>query len=264
MYRLAYRNFGDHESLVVNHSVTRRQLGRHPLVRAAQTRAGRRPSTSRAPTRPTRRTAGWAAIAMDRAGNIALGYSASSASTNPAIRYTGRLASDPLDADARARATLIDGRRLADRLRLRRWGDYSSMTRRPHRRLHVLVHERVPRRRRRLQLADAHRLVHLPELHDAPGRQRLLAGRQPGRLDRPSGQSGTATVATSVTAGAAENVTLTATGQPAATNVSFSPASVAAGSSSSMTVAGREFAGGTYTIAVTGTSRARPTRRWSR
>ena len=66
MYRLAYRNFGDHESLVVNHSVTAGSSRRRALVRAAQPERRRRRSTSRAPTRPTRATAGWAAIAMDQ------------------------------------------------------------------------------------------------------------------------------------------------------------------------------------------------------
>ena len=35
-------------------------------------------------------------IAMDHVGNIALGYSVSSSSLHPAIRFTGRLAGDPL------------------------------------------------------------------------------------------------------------------------------------------------------------------------
>ena len=34
-------------------------------------------------------------IAMDQAGNIGLGYSASSSGIHPAIRYTGRVPSDP-------------------------------------------------------------------------------------------------------------------------------------------------------------------------
>ena len=34
--------------------------------------------------------------AMDGSGDIALGYSVSSAATYPSIRYTGRLAADPL------------------------------------------------------------------------------------------------------------------------------------------------------------------------
>ena len=35
-------------------------------------------------------------IAMDRSGDIALGYSVSSSGMHPAIRYTGRLNGDPL------------------------------------------------------------------------------------------------------------------------------------------------------------------------
>jgi len=58
-------------------------------------------------------------IAMDKAGNIAVGYSASSSAKFPSVYYTGRLASDPLgrcspkDYSRRAavlrRAACIDG-----------------------------------------------------------------------------------------------------------------------------------------------------------
>ena len=36
-------------------------------------------------------------LAVDRAGDMALGYSTSSSTTKPAIKYAGRLASDPLN-----------------------------------------------------------------------------------------------------------------------------------------------------------------------
>ena len=63
MYRLAYRNFGDHQALVVNHSVDTN--GADPrwcaLVRVAQDDRQTGRSTSRARTSRTRRsTAGWA------------------------------------------------------------------------------------------------------------------------------------------------------------------------------------------------------------
>lgn len=65
-------------------------------------------------------------IAMDKQGNMALGYSASSASMYPAIRYTGRLATDAVGT-MQAETTIVAG--TGSQLKnLSRWGDYSAMT----------------------------------------------------------------------------------------------------------------------------------------
>jgi hypothetical protein len=63
---------------------------------------------------------------MDKAGDIALGYSASSGTVEPSIRYTGRVPTDPPGTMA-AEAIILGG--IGSQLRnLNRWGDYSSMT----------------------------------------------------------------------------------------------------------------------------------------
>ena len=95
MYRLAYRNRGGIESLVVNHSVTvgTQAIGhQRPLVRDPQSQrnADRVPAGHAWHRDGIHRWMG--SIAMDKQGNIALGYSASSGSVTPSIRYTGRLA----------------------------------------------------------------------------------------------------------------------------------------------------------------------------
>jgi hypothetical protein len=66
-------------------------------------------------------------IAMDKVGDIAVGYSASSTSVYPSIRYTGRLPTDPLGTMASSENIILNGAgsQLAN---LSRWGDYSSMT----------------------------------------------------------------------------------------------------------------------------------------
>ncbi len=61
-----------------------------------------------------RTIAGWAASPWTRAGDIALGYSVSSASVYPSVRYTGRLATDTLNTHA-DRSHAGGRRRLADR-----------------------------------------------------------------------------------------------------------------------------------------------------
>ncbi|MEU8780280.1 M28 family peptidase [Streptomyces sp. NPDC048637] len=68
------------------------------------------------------------------------------------------------------------------------------------------------------------------------------------------GTPATSTVSTATTSGSAQTVKLTATGAPAGVTVSFHPASVTSGSSSTMTVATTAgTAPGTYPLTVTGT-----------
>ena len=144
--RLAYRNFGTHESLVTNQS-----------VEAAANMAGIRWYEIRDPNgAPTIFQQGtyapgvtdgihrWmGSIAMDSAGNMALGYSASNATTTfPSSWYTGRLAGDPLGTMPQGEASIINGTG-SQTGGSHRWGDYTSHERRPDGRLHVLVRQRV-------------------------------------------------------------------------------------------------------------------------
>jgi hypothetical protein len=65
-------------------------------------------------------------LAVDDAGNMAIGYSVANATTNPQIRYSGRLATDPPGTLAQGEATLFSGG--GGQSAYNRWGDYSSMT----------------------------------------------------------------------------------------------------------------------------------------
>lgn len=134
MYRLAYRNFGDHESLVANHSVSISTGGRG---KNKSSKVGVRWYELRDPNgSPTVFQQGtfspdsdnrWmGSIAMDRVGNMALGYSVSSSSTYPSIRYTGRLVSDSLN-QMQSESNIIDGSG-SQLTNLDRWGDYSAMS----------------------------------------------------------------------------------------------------------------------------------------
>ena len=63
---------------------------------------------------------------MDKQGNIALGYSASSSAVRPEVRYTGRLAGDALNTMTQGESTIVTG--LGSQTQnLTRWGDYTSM-----------------------------------------------------------------------------------------------------------------------------------------
>lgn len=71
-------------------------------------------------------------LAVDRAGNMALGYSAANLTNNPSIRYAGRLSTDPLSQLTQGEATLISGTGTQQGNcgtgACIRWGDYSGMS----------------------------------------------------------------------------------------------------------------------------------------
>lgn len=131
MFRLAYRNFGSKESLVVNHSVkagtTRKD--QHTGVRWYEiTQPGTTPIVAQQSTYAPDGNYRWmGSVAMDKQGNMALGYSVSSGTMHPAIRYTGRLATDPAGT-MQAENSIIEGTGSQSGQNLNRWGDYSAMT----------------------------------------------------------------------------------------------------------------------------------------
>jgi hypothetical protein len=125
MYRLAYRNFGDHEALVVNHSIT---AGTGTGIRWYEIRSpGGTPVVFQQGTFAPDSSFRWmGSAAMDHVGNIAVGYSVSSTAINPAIRFTGRAPTDPLGTlGAEINILAGTGSQLAN---LSRWGDYSSIS----------------------------------------------------------------------------------------------------------------------------------------
>lgn len=129
MSRVSYRNMGTHQVLLANRS-----------VEAAPSMAGIRWYEVRDPHgTPFIHQQGtyapgigdgvhrWnGAIAMDHDGNIGLGYTVSSATVFPGIRYTGRLAGDPLGTLPQGEGTLWNGTG-SQTATSGRWGDYSAM-----------------------------------------------------------------------------------------------------------------------------------------
>ena len=125
MFRLAYRNFGDHESLVVNHTVEGGALGG---VRWYEIRnPGTVPSVFQQGTIVDPDTDFWlGSVAMDRVGDIAVGFSAMGKRDFSSVYVAGRKASDPLGVMfGPLRLTIGSGVQVNS---YKRWGDYSSMT----------------------------------------------------------------------------------------------------------------------------------------
>src|SRR5205814_4311819 len=75
MFRLAYHNFGDHESLVTNHAVTANGVSGVRWYELRQTKGGNPKVFQQATFAPDKTFRWMGSIAMDKAGNIGLGYS---------------------------------------------------------------------------------------------------------------------------------------------------------------------------------------------
>jgi len=129
MYRLAYRNIGGHEALLLSHSVS---TGR-------KTPSGIRWYELRSPLTgtfsvfqsgtfaPADGLFRWMpSIAMDKVGDIAVGYSTSSSTTHPGIRYAVRAPTDA--AGTLGSETVVITGNGSQLTSLNRWGDYSAMT----------------------------------------------------------------------------------------------------------------------------------------
>ena len=142
MFRLAYRNFGDHESLVTNHTVamdgntgltSQTGIGWYEIRDPnAATPVVHQDGVTADPDGSTFRWMG--SIAMDGQGNLALGYSTSNATPGansfPSIRYIGQKIWDPLDQMAQAESVIVAGGGVQSSLDTTysgRWGDYSAM-----------------------------------------------------------------------------------------------------------------------------------------
>ena len=124
MYRLAYRNFGDHEALVANHTVAGGPLAgvRWYEIRNPSTV----PIVFQQGTVVTQDVNFWmGSIAMDKLGDIALGFSASSNALDPSVEIVGRTPGDPVGA-MNGPVTLAVGTGV-QKSSFHRWGDYSSM-----------------------------------------------------------------------------------------------------------------------------------------
>jgi hypothetical protein len=131
MFRGAYRNFGDHQALVLNHTVTgsggAAAAPRWYEIRSANSSPFSATLYQQGTYNPDSTSRWMGSAAMDHQGNLALGYSASSSSLYPSIRYTGRLVSDPLNTLPQGEGTFITGSG-SQTNSAGRWGDYSDLT----------------------------------------------------------------------------------------------------------------------------------------
>jgi hypothetical protein len=128
-WRLAYRSFKDYESLVTNQSVEARPgvagLRWYEIRRDGSGAYSLYQQGTYSPDDGVHRWMG--SVAQDKQGNMAIGYSVvNGVDVYPGIRYTGRLAGDPLGQMTQGEGTIIDGTGVQTTTNSR-WGDYTSM-----------------------------------------------------------------------------------------------------------------------------------------
>ena len=123
MNRLAYRQFSDHEALIISHAVT---AGTGGGVRWYELRNPASLSIFQSGTYAPDTAFRWMrSMTFDKDGNIAMGFSTSSSAINPSVRYTGR-AGAAAGMMGQGEATFVAGTG-SQTGNLTRWGDYSSM-----------------------------------------------------------------------------------------------------------------------------------------
>jgi len=126
MWRAPYRNFGSHETLLGNFTVDvgadRAGIRWFELRKTGSTWSLQQEGTHA----PGSEHRFMGSAAMDQSGNIALGYSVSSSSVFPSLRYATRLATDPAGT-LQSETTLIAGGGVQTS-GFNRWGDYSALT----------------------------------------------------------------------------------------------------------------------------------------
>jgi hypothetical protein len=247
MYRLAYRNFGSHESLAATHSV---DVSGHAGLRwyEIQDPNGTPTIAQQSTFSPDNKHRWMGSIAMDNSGDMLLGYSQSSSSTHPQIFVTGRTAADP--AGQMQSELLVKAGAGSQTGGLSRWGDYSAMTVDP---------------------VDDKTFWYTTEFINANGSfnwstriasfsfQPTLAVSAPASLTVAQGGSNGATVTVSSILGFTGDTTLSASGTPSGVTTGFAPnpVTVPAGGSAPSTLTVTADANATIgnsTLTLTGTS----------
>jgi uncharacterized membrane protein len=252
MYRLAYRNFGDHDALVVNHSVT---AGSSAGVRWYELRS---PLTEaftlfqQGTFAPDSNYRWMGSAAMDHAGDIAIGYSASSSSVFPAIRYTGRIPTDP-SGTMRAETTLQAGAG-SQTGGLSRWGDYTALRIDPSDDCTFWYTNQYEPANGSFNWATFIGSFKFTNCGTATSDFSISAS--PASQTVVQGNPTSYTVTVTPSGGFTSNVTLSVSGLPTGASATFStnPISGGSGSSTMNVTTSASTPAGTYTATITGTS----------
>jgi hypothetical protein len=255
MYRLAYRNFGTHESLVTNHSVSVSGGGGVRWYEI-QNPSGTPALAQQGTFAPDSSYRWMGSIAMDQTGDMAVGYTVSSSSINPSVRYTGRVPTDP-SGTMEAEVNVVSGSG-SQTGSLSRWGDYSAMQVDPVDDCTFWFTEEYMKTTGSFNWNTRIANFKFPSCGGTQTPD-FTIGANPNSLTVPQGGNGTSTITITSIAGFSSATTLSASGLPSGVTASFSPNPVTPPANGNVTSTLTLTASGTATtgttnITVTGTS----------
>jgi hypothetical protein len=259
MYRLVYRKFSDHSTLLASHSVVAGSSGglRWYEIHNPETTPTVFQSGTFAPDSQYR----WMpAIAMDSNQDIAVGFSRSSAAAGnfPSLVYAGRVPTDTLGtlesevvlkagAGSQSSSAVCAGG-------CDRWGDYSSVTIDPTDDCTFWFSEEYLKAtgvNSGFNWSTAIGTFSFPGCTGGTPNFSLTA--TPSTLSIAQGSNGTSTIAVVPVNGFTGSVTLAASGLPSGVTAGFAPNPTTTTSTLTLTASGTA-ATGTSTVTVTGTS----------
>jgi hypothetical protein len=247
-HRVAYRNFGDHESIVAAHAVDANAgvVG----MRWYELRpdgGGGLSVFQQGTLAPDAEHRFMGSIAMDKNGNVAMAYSVSSSSVYPSLRFAARNASDPPGDLPIGEGRLFEGA-FAQTFGPA-WGDYSSLQIDPVDDCTFWYTGSYAGKTGTASRISAFRLGGCGERND------FVISLLPAVQSMDSGGSVPFEVRTTVVSGAAEVARLTVTGLPSSLRWTLSPPAVTAGASSLLTIASDTgTAAGDFPFSVVGTT----------
>jgi hypothetical protein len=249
MWRLVYRNFSDHSTLLVSHSIVAGSSGgvRWYEIHNPETSPAVFQSGTFAPDSQYR----WMpAIAMDQNQDIGVGFTRSGSASGeyPSLVYAGRVPGDPagtLESEVVLKAG-AGSQQSGDN----RWGDYSSLTVDPTDDCTFWFTEEYETTTGYFNWSTAIGAFKFPGCPPAPN---FSLGASPNTLTIAQGAGRTSTVTLTPSHGFIGNVTLAATGLPSGVTAGFSPNPMTSSSTATIAAAMNTVVGN-YNVTLTGTS----------
>jgi hypothetical protein len=249
MYRFAIRHFADHDRAVVNHAIGNSGAAAVRWYELYDP-AGNVTLNQQGTFGPDKTYRWMASLAEDQNEDIGLGYSTSSSSLHPGIRFTGRVPADPLGS-METEASILEGAGSQQGSNSDRWGDYTAMVVDPGDDCtfwYVDQYEQVT------GVDNWHTNI-ASFVFNGCGVQApsFTLSASPSNLSIAQGSSGTSTITVTPVDGFTGSVTLSTSSLPTGVTSGFSPNPTTSISTLTLT-ASASAATGTTTVTITGVS----------
>ena len=251
MWRLVYRNFGDHTVLLTTHSIVAGSSGGVRWYELRNPESGTPTVFQSGTFAPDSQYRWMPAIAMDQNQDIALGFSRSGSGTGqfPSLVYAGRVPGDPA-------GTLEDEQVMKLGIGSQtgggdRWGDYTALAVDPTDDCTFWFAEEYQKQNGGFDWSTAIGTFSFPGC--GGGSPDFSLSANPNSLTIAQGGQGTSTITVSPINGFNGSVTLSASGLPSGVTAGFNPNPTTSTSTLTLTVDSGAPTG-TSTVTITGTS----------